>query len=226
MKPLLITRPEPGLTASCSAARDAGLDPVAAPLFTVIPVPWTLPKGCDSLLIGSANILRHGGEQLAMLTGLPAYCVGAKTAEAARESGFTPAFTGENGLEDCVDALVRDGHAHALRLTGSTHTALEPRNGLSISTAICYETRVQYLPESAIDALDSPSVIMAYSGAAVEAVEAEMLRLGLTASSHMLLAISQRAADSAAAPWHDVQIAHRPDDAAMLAQARILCQRD
>ncbi|MEM1132441.1 MAG: uroporphyrinogen-III synthase [Pseudomonadota bacterium] len=222
----MITRPEPGLTASCKAARELGLNPVAAPLFTVEPVDWDIGQDFDSVLIGSANVLRHGGENLALLKEAPVYAVGKTTAEAARAAGLNVAFTGSDGLESCVDALVSDGYSKPLRLTGRTHTALKPRPGLSVQTIICYEAQNQLLCDEAERALKSPCVIMAYSAAAVETFEDEMARLGLTASPHILLTISQRAADSATAKWHSVHIAERPDDAAMLAQAQILCQRD
>ncbi|WOE75327.1 uroporphyrinogen-III synthase [Alterisphingorhabdus coralli] len=222
---MLITRPEPGLTASCNAARELGLNPVAGPLFTVEPVDWEIEQAFDSVLIGSANVLRHGGDKLARLKEAPVYAVGDTTAAAVHASGLSVAFSGSDGLESCVDALLRDGHSRPLRLTGRRHTKLQPRPNLSVETVICYETQNQPLGAEAAKALENPCVIMAYSAAAVEAVEVEMARLGLATSQHMLLVISQRAANSATAQWQSVHVAERPDDAAMLAQARILCQR-
>ena len=90
MRPLLVLRPEPGASATVKRARELGLEPVAAPLFEIEPLPWEAPEpgGFDALLLTSANAVRHGGSKLAKLRGLRVYAVGDATAEAARESGF------------------------------------------------------------------------------------------------------------------------------------------
>lgn len=207
-----------------AGAQKIGLASIAAPLFNVVPSPWLLPRTCDSLLIGSANVLRHGGDKLAQLVKIPAYAVGAKTAAAVKDAGLTLAFTGDDGLEQCAARLISDGHRHALRLTGRIHSHLRAREGLSIETAICYETRALALETSTVAALQNPCVIMAYSGAAIEAVEAQCGDAGIATNVHSLLAISARAAGHARSPWHSITTAPRPDDSAMLAQAQILCQ--
>lgn len=225
MKPLLITRPEPGLTASYIAAQNAGLKPVAAPLFTIAPVDWEMPACCDSLLLGSANVLRHGGAKLARIGTAPVYAVGKKTAKAARQAGLNVVFAGDNTLQDCAEALISDGYKHALRLTGRKHDPLRGFANLTVETVICYETVPLALIQDAIDRLAEPSVITAYSGEAVIRIEEELARQDIPTQAHILLAISQNAADKAKAQWRSIAIAHQPDDVSMLAQARILCQR-
>jgi len=90
MLPLIVIRPEPGCTATVSAARAAGLDPHGFPLFAVVARSWQAPPPdqFDALLLGSANALRAAGPGLAALRHLPAYCVGETTAAAAREAGL------------------------------------------------------------------------------------------------------------------------------------------
>ena len=91
MRRVLVLRPEPGATATVRQARERGLDAVAVPLFEVDPMAWEAPDpfGFDGLLLTSANALRHGGDRLQSLRGLPVYAVGDATAEAAREAGLS-----------------------------------------------------------------------------------------------------------------------------------------
>ena len=90
-RPLFAIRPEPGLSATVTAARAVGLAVHGEPLFTVRAVAWTAPDpaGVDGLLIGSANALRHGGPALEPLRGKPAYVVGEATAQAACRACWT-----------------------------------------------------------------------------------------------------------------------------------------
>jgi uroporphyrinogen-III synthase len=55
-----------------------GLDAYAFPLFETQPRTWDAPAPdtFDALLLGSANVMRHGGPDLALYAGKPAYCVG------------------------------------------------------------------------------------------------------------------------------------------------------
>ena len=86
MRRVIVLRPEPGASETVARARELGLDAVAIPLFEVEAVEWTAPEagGFDGLLLTSANAIRHGGDQLQSLRGLPVYAVGKATSEAAR----------------------------------------------------------------------------------------------------------------------------------------------
>ena len=48
MRPVLVLRPEPGNTTTCTAARALGLTPHPAPLFTYTPIDWTLSSPSPS----------------------------------------------------------------------------------------------------------------------------------------------------------------------------------
>ena len=86
MRRLIVLRPEPGASATVERAQALGLDAFAIPLFRVEPIAWTAPDAgqFEGLLLTSANAVRHGGDQLERLRGLPVYVVGEATAEAAR----------------------------------------------------------------------------------------------------------------------------------------------
>ena len=85
MTPIIVIRPEPGSSATVTAAQKIGLKVQGFPLFKVVPRRWVPPPAdtVDALLLGSANALRHGGENVARYVGKPAYVVGESTAEAA-----------------------------------------------------------------------------------------------------------------------------------------------
>ena len=57
------------------------------------------------MLLTSANAVRHGGEGLNELRGLPVHAVGAATAEAAREAGFDIASVGEAGVDRLLGSI-------------------------------------------------------------------------------------------------------------------------
>ena len=82
MKPVFCIRPEPGWSATRAAGAEAGLAIGGMPLFAVEPVRWQSPDPAryDGLLIGSANVFRAGGPELAALAALPAHVVGEATA--------------------------------------------------------------------------------------------------------------------------------------------------
>ena len=107
MVPLVVIRPEPGCTATVSAARAVGLEPHGFPMFAVTPRSWQAPPpdGHDALLLGSANALRHAGPGLAAIRHLPAYAVGEATAEAARELGIMVVAQGQGGLQGVLGQL-------------------------------------------------------------------------------------------------------------------------
>ena len=73
MRRVLVLRPEPGASATVERARERGLEAVAVPLFEIEPIAWEAPDPAafDGLLLTSANAVRHAGEQLARLRGLP-----------------------------------------------------------------------------------------------------------------------------------------------------------
>ena len=110
MKRLVVLRPEPGASATVRRARERGLDAFAIPLFEIEPVAWRAPEasGFDGLLLTSANAVRHGGDDLLELRGLPVYAVGSATADAAREAGFDVASTGDAGVERLLGSIEAD----------------------------------------------------------------------------------------------------------------------
>jgi len=94
---VLITRPAEDATPFAEAVRARGHEPVIAPLSTIRYDTPDAPKEIPSATIfTSRNAVRaiEGAAWARALHTLPAYCVGAATAQTAREAGFTHVIGG------------------------------------------------------------------------------------------------------------------------------------
>lgn len=219
MRRLVILRPEPGASATAARARAMGLDPVAMPLFTVEPVDWTVPDlaGYDALLLTSANAVRHGGDGLARLRGLPLYAVGEATAEAAREAGFDIAGTGDAGAERLLGSIESD--LRLLHLSGEHR--MEPNATQAITAIPVYRAAELPLPdgfreiEGQVAAVHSPRAGQRLADMAGEA--------GIDRSTIRIAAISEAVSAAAGSGWERCEAADTPAEAALLALAARLC---
>lgn len=225
MKPLVVVRPEPGATATVEAARLLGLEATAYPIFVVRPLAWqpVARDAVDAVLLGSANALRHGGEGLDSLRGLPAYCVGQTTAEAARAAGFTIAAIGSGGLQNVVEALAPE-HRRLLRLTGAAHVPLEVPPGVSMETRTVYASDALPLSAELHRVLRRGAVVMLHSGEAARHFDRICTPDAVDRSAIALATIGPRVSALAGEGWATVRSATQPSDAALLALAREMCQ--
>lgn len=210
MRKLVIVRPQPGADQSAARAAGLGLDVVPLPLFAVEPIEWEVsdPLRFDALVTTSANAFRHGGEGLAALRSLPVHAVGPATAAAAREAGFAVAEVGEGGREEIP---LPDGRL--LHLAGADHL---PIRG-DVETVAVYASRA--LAPPAPDAFFD-SVVAIHSpraGRRLAELVADRARTAITA-------ISAKAANACGQGWERVEVANRPNEAALLALAAELCQ--
>lgn len=219
MRPLVVLRPEPGATATCAAAIERGLRPLAIPLFAIEPLEWLAPDpaGFDGLLLTSANALRHGGPGLDRVRGLPVFAVGKATAAEAHSAGFTVRFTGSGGVDDLLGAI--DPRLRLLHLCGEQWRDPEaPRP--SIAHLPVY--RAAELPAPDLPAI-SRAVVAVHSPRAGARLAALVGELGIDISATALAAISREAASAAGSGWQQVATAEEPNDGALLALAARLC---
>ena len=168
--PLLVVRPEPGNAATLAAGKAMGLDAHGDPLFEIVPLAWNAAPAVefDAVLIGSANVLRHGREALARYAALPAYVVGQSTAEAARQAGFAVAAVGSGGLQALTGRLAEDGCRRVLRLAGAEHVPLRVPPETAIATVVVYAARPLPLSAASAALLGEDTVVMLHSAAAAE----------------------------------------------------------
>lgn len=214
----MILRPEPGWSASATAAHTLGLEVAGAPLFEIVPVAWDAPGEVDALLLGSANAARCAGRALAAYAGKPVYAVGEATAAATRAAGLVVLVTGDGDLAELV-AAIEPAHRRILRLCGRDRTALAPLHGHEVIERTVYEAKARplgELPRSAVIALHSPRATAHFA--------AECARLTLPRARFALAALSPAVAAAAGRGWAQVRSAAQPSDAALLALAREMCK--
>ena len=225
MVPLVIIRPEPGNEASTSAARALHMDARGFPLFEVVPKSWeaVLPGRYDAILAGSAQVFRAGGRGLAALHGLPVYAVGEATAAAARAAGFALAATGAGAMQALLGELGK-GHRCLLRLTGQERVTLALPKGVTMDERVVYASEPRALPAELEALLREPAIVALHSAEAAQHLTAECVRRGIRRAPIRLAALSQRIGAAAGDGWGEVAAAAMPDDKALLALARQMCQ--
>lgn len=224
MRQLLVLRPEPGAAATVARALAAGFQPIAAPLFTVAPIAWTPPppEAHDALMLTSANAVRHAGPALAGYRALPVYAVGGATALAAMQAGFADVRTGERDAASLVAQIAADGRTRPLHLAGRESRQVDIAE-VPITRRIVYAAEpVGALPPAAQAALANGAVALLHSPRAASVLGELLRKAGLEPSGVSIAAIS---AAAAAGPWREAAIAATPDDSALLAAARRLCEK-
>ena len=218
---LLVLRPEPGATATATAADALGFTAIVAPLFVMRPVAWSRPATpARALLMTSANAARFGGAEMRALAGLPLYAVGEATAAAARDAGFTRIAVGADGVDAIVERAERDGIDRLLHLAGREYR--EPASGsVVIERRIVYAAdAVTSLPDAARATLPD-AVVLLHSPRAAALFATLVDPVGIS-----IAAISAATREAAGTGWRAVAVADRPADASLLAAAAKLCDHD
>lgn len=217
MRRVLVLRPEPGASATVERARAQGLDAFAVPLFAIEPLDWDVPQAAhyDGLLLTSASALLHRRTGLESLHDLPVYAVGERTAEAAREAGFSISSIGHNGVDDLLRSV--DAGLSLLHLCGEDRR--DPDEARQNITALpTYRSRPIEAPDlrevrGAVALIHSPRAGRRF---------AELVR---DRGSIAIAAISGPAAEAAGNGWARVEAAENPNDEALLALAARLCNK-
>lgn len=228
---IIVLRPQPGASATAQALRAAGHDPLVCPLFAVEQVAWAPVEASayDALLVGSANVFRHGGPALADLKHLPVYAVGGKTARMALDLGFKVHGQGAGGLAAVLPMLSDDGHRHILRLSGEDHVDL-PASRLVIDTRIVYRARALPMPDALRDALTgaetlmAPPVVLLHSARAAAHFAALVDAAGIARRTIRLALFAPALVDAAGDGWAGLGVAAATTDSALLDVADGLCQ--
>lgn len=217
MTTVAVLRPEPGNAATAAKLEALGLFALRMPLFAVVPVAWDAPDPArfDGLLLTSANAIRHAGPALAAYRHLPVNAVGAASARAAERAGFAVATVGEGGV---AELLPRIAATALLHLAGREH---RPAGPPVAATAVVYASEPVPSPPGALDLLDG-GIALLHSPRAAARLAALVDAAGLPRAATALAAISPAAAAAAGPGWRRIAVAPRPDDAALIAVARML----
>lgn len=215
MKGALVLRPEPGNAETAALLAAAGVDVLRQPLFAVAQVAWTPPDPArfDALLLTSANAVRHAGEELSALRGLPVLAVGEATAAAARTVGLSVAQTGRR---DAATLVKEAGFARLVHLAGRDHVALPGIEAITV-----YDSAALPLAPGAARAWEE-RVALLHSPRAARRFAALIGRDGARRAAIAVAAISPAVADAAGPGWAHTVVADRPRDDALVTRALTL----
>lgn len=227
---VLVTRSEPGASETVRRLRTAGFDAVAEPLFAIAPITAEIPD-FDALAFTSANGVRRFAA-LSSRRDVTAYCVGARTAEAARAAGFADAVSADGdagALADLIGRRLKPGvrllHVGneesrgdiAAKLTAAGHKAAF----VAVFRAIPVEAAGPRLAAHLAggDVFDAVMIHSPRAGA----ILADLARLSDGTARLPLVAISAAAAAPLAGLARAVEIAATPDEPALIsALARLV----
>ena len=197
-------------------------------LFEIRPVPWAAPDPdtFDALLIGSANAIRYGGAGLDQLRGKPVHAVGRTTAELAKKAGFSVERVGEGGLQSLIDAHRRTGSEaqRYLRLSGAERVALDVPEGVGIEERIVYRAAPIGISDELAKRLQSGGIVLLHSAAAARHFADQCERLGIPTGALALAAFGPRVTEGLGGDWAAIRHADSPNDTALLALAKDMCQ--
>jgi uroporphyrinogen-III synthase len=228
---LLVTRPEPDATHTVQALCTRGHDVLVAPLLRTQTIEADLdgPGPCDAVLMTSANAARALAThpRAGTLTRLPAFTVGARSAEAARAAGFADVTSADGALSDLVRLVApRFAGCSLLYLAGEDRAGDLAgdlgRRGVTVETAVIYRAiPAERLPDDLKRALADAQLdgALHYSRRSVTT----LIELGRPAGVlHAVLDLAHYClSGEVAAPLRNagarqISVAPRPDEAALI----------
>ncbi len=205
-----------------------GLDIHGEPLFEIQGVPWDVPNpdSIDALLIGSANAIRHGGPGLAKLRGKPVHAVGQATAQLAAKAGFSVERIGEGGLQSLLQPRnhVSARPVRYLRISGAERVTLDVPEGIRIEERIVYQAALVGMSPEFVELLASGGTVLLHSAAAARHFADECARHGIATRSLVLVAFGPQVTAGIEGAWGGIHHAASPNDSALLALAKDMCQ--
>ena len=163
---LLLTRPQPeaGRTAAALLAR--GHRVLIAPLMRIKPVEADLAGTWTAVIVTSSNALRAlTPAQRAALSALPLFAVGQRSAETAREAGFSDVRSAQGDARDLVrlvtaraagavaPMLYLAGEDRAFDLAGELG-----KHDIGVRTVVVYRAIVTGFPPELIAALENGAI--------------------------------------------------------------------
>lgn len=225
---MLVTRPAEEAGRTSAAAVAAGFDAVVAPLLTIERLDFAVPPGAfDAMLFTSARAPGLAATRAPDLRALPAYAVGARTAEALADAGFRLALVGEADGSAILKLAAAAGVRRILHLAGKATAPAVVLPGLEVVGVPVYAARrVAALPPSAVSALRAGRVFATLLFSARTARHFRRLaeQAGLDPGQQRIVALSPAVAEGAGEGWAAVAVSNAPDLDGALAAARRLWQ--
>jgi uroporphyrinogen-III synthase len=216
----LVTRPEPGASATAQRLAAMGHAPVLAPCLTISPLKPRLPEHPAAVVITSGQAIDALPKAW---KALPVFCVGDATAGRLRAAGFHRVESAAGDAEDLfklVTARAVPG-LHVLAVGERQGVALERRlraAGLQVARRKVYAARpLRALPGEAAQALAAGALDAALFYSAETA--RSFVRLRPEGTGKMLAcALSERVAGSLhGLPWREIRVALAPSEMDLMA---------
>jgi uroporphyrinogen-III synthase len=227
---VVLTRPKEDSERTAEAVRTHGHDVLIAPLLRIEPVNAELRPNWGGVIITSANaaaaLAAHPARE--GLIRLPVFAVGKRSADAAREAGFTDITTAGGDVRDLVRTIV-EHHADAkgplLYLAGEDRSGDLlgdlTVHGVAAELVVVYRAVAASLPMALLRALRANQVdaVLHFSRRSAESYIAGSVAMGAAtvalAVRHFCLS-EQVAEPLRNAGAKSVAVAMRPDEAAMI----------
>ena len=217
---LLVTRPEPGASATIARLAALGHEAIALPCLTISPITPHLPQQLAALLVTSGQAVP---DLPSRLHNVPVFCVGDATAAKLRTAGFT-SVESANGDAGALANLVLSRNLPGLhvlatgeRLGQKLMISLRAA-GISIVRRKVYKvTRLRTMPETIRAALKAGYFdgVLFYSAETAQA----FLRLNPPRTDRLnAYALSQNIEKGLQeVPWNAIHVACAPTEADLMA---------
>lgn len=228
---LMITRPEADAGSLADALAGLGVESIVEPMLRIVMLDGPPPTldGVQALLVTSANGVRALARRAPPQT-MPVFAVGAATAQAARDVGFTTVDAAGGDVESLAELIRRrldpSGgallHVASSTVAGDLGGALQPA-GFTYRRVVLYDARpTERLSEAGERALRDGGLhgVLLYSPRTARIFGRIVERSGLADRCSRLTAFclsSAVAASAAALKWRRLATAGRPDQPSMIA---------
>ena len=226
MSTILITRPIDEATSTAERLEAMGHRVVMAPIIRVEPVSFELPENNRSIIVTSMNGARMGLANVGDKA-RPIFAVGEKTANAARELGFTNVSVGPGTARQLVPLLLECGLSEKRKYTHLCGSTLSynicdvlKNEGLDAENTVTYQTAaVRGLSAGVQEALDAGEIDVAlfYSPRTATIFEEVVADYGRSDWLRSLdaLCLSTRVSQNLLGPWRKKTYAVIPTEKAM-----------
>jgi uroporphyrinogen-III synthase len=170
---VLVTRPAPDNEATADALRARGFEPLVASMLVFQPLPVQDEEAVYSgVILTSANAMRAIAAHplLQRLQRLPVFAVGGRTAQSAREAGFTDVHSAEGDAAALRELILE--HVRVRKRSPLLYLAAADLSRDLVGELAARDLNVTWLPVYRMIGLDDfpDDVREAFAGGAIEAV--------------------------------------------------------
>jgi uroporphyrinogen-III synthase len=217
---ILVTRPEPGASATAARLVSMGHEPVVASCLAITPLPARLPEHVAALIVTSGQAVPA---LPARLHGVPVFCVGDATAGRLRAAGFGRVESASGDSGDLFRLI------SARRLPGTHGMAVGERHGMGLlrqlraaeftvlRRKVYAATPLRALPEAAAQALADKKINVALFYSAESARAFTRLKPPGTGNAEAYALSPAVAAALDGLPWSRIRVALAPTEADLMA---------